>query len=366
MSKTLDAFLLLLRTALWSDCTKANLEGFALTPEEWDEVHLMATQQTVTALVFDAVGKLPPQAMPPQQLLIRWMAEFDAIERINIRMNEALASLVAELQSVGLHPVQLKGQGMADIYPSPLMRECGDIDLYFPRPGERKQAEAHMASLGKQLRHSADGSVYYVWQGFTVEHHPALFDMQSPRARRRLLQPDLAQFESHRIAGSNVEVDVPVPQTCLILLSAHILKHALGLGIGIRQFCDFARACHVWRDRYDHEQLAQICNEIGLTPWSGLLHKFIHRELHLTEADLPLPLQRAGIDANLRPLWHILLHGGNFGHHAKGATSKSKGVIRHKVYTFMAFLRNAPFAFHYAPRESVSIVCGLLRGQRLD
>lgn len=366
MPKTLDAFMLLLQASLWSDCAKADLLGLSLTPEEWEEVHLLALQHTVTALVFDAVGQLPPQAMPPQELLIRWMAELDAIERINLRMNEALASLIAELQGIGLHPVQLKGQGMADNYPHPLMRECGDIDLYFPRPGERQKAEERMASLGKKLRHSADGSVYYRWQEFIVEHHPALFDMQSPKARRRLQRPDLMQFEPHCIAGSNVWVDVPVPSTCIVLLSAHILKHALGLGIGLRQFCDMARACHVWRDRYNHDFVTDVISEIGLTAWSDLLYKFLYRELHLAADDLPLPLSRINFDHQLLPLWHIILHGGNFGHHAKNAVPKSQNLLRHKFNTTMSFLRNAPFAFRYAPRESVGIVGKLMCGQRLN
>ena len=44
--------------------------------------------------------------------------------------NITLQKIVQELRSEGIDPYVLKGQGIAQYYPNPDLRQCGDIDLY--------------------------------------------------------------------------------------------------------------------------------------------------------------------------------------------------------------------------------------------
>jgi hypothetical protein len=98
---------------------------------EWKNLYLLSRQQTVTGIVFQGIQHLPEHFLPAEELLVRWMAETDAIERKNIQMNKALELLVQWFTESGVQPVLQKGQGIASLYENPLLRECGDIDFYF-------------------------------------------------------------------------------------------------------------------------------------------------------------------------------------------------------------------------------------------
>ena len=39
-------------------------------------------------------------------------------------------------REAGLHPILLKGQGIATHYINPLHRQCGDIDVYIGKEGQ--------------------------------------------------------------------------------------------------------------------------------------------------------------------------------------------------------------------------------------
>ena len=146
----------------------------------------------------------------------------------------------------GLHPVLQKGQGLAALYANPLLRECGDIDLFFPGSGEFEAAFRCVEKLDIRMVRKADGSLLYSWQGIPVEHHIRLIDLYHPPHNTK--KTDLI-WEFRRMAlstASDLEVTVPAPSLNLLLQYAHILKHALGRGIGLRQLCDLALSYDRW------------------------------------------------------------------------------------------------------------------------
>lgn len=128
--KLRNVLLLLVRLGLWGDREEHNTR-LNLTEEDWNDVFRLAMQHTVTGLAFQGVSHLPDSQIPPQSLLVRWMAETDAVERRNKRMNGVLGLLYNIFHEKGLNPILQKGQGVANYYESPLLRVCGDIDLYF-------------------------------------------------------------------------------------------------------------------------------------------------------------------------------------------------------------------------------------------
>ena len=122
---------MLLRAGLWE--RNPMDEGFPLLgDEEWEQVFKMSGRQTVSGIVFDGICRLPDEFQPSQAAFAKWVVAVDRIERSNERMNVILKELTGIFVSGGLRPVLQKGQGVAALYPTPLHRECGDIDFYFP------------------------------------------------------------------------------------------------------------------------------------------------------------------------------------------------------------------------------------------
>lgn len=349
------ALLALLRGGLWEQDVKPH-SCFPLSRDSWEEVFLLSKQQTVTGVAFRGLHHLPDGMLPPESLLLRWMAAADGIERKNKEMNLALDSLLTLFARHGLHPILQKGQGLASLYAYPLLRECGDIDLYFVDEKEFESASDSIQAQGIRLVRKADGSLLYSWQGIPVEHHIRLIDLYHPPHNTK--KTDLI-WEFRRMAlstASDLEVTVPAPSLNLLLQYAHILKHALGRGIGLRQLCDLALSCDRWHTDIMPDVLKGVCRQAGLTKWVSLLHAFLTERLGLASDRLPYPKTAA----NTQPLLEIIWRGGNFGHQAYRLT---RPTLLHKIQTAEAFRRNISFAFRYAPKEALAIFVNLLKGQ---
>lgn len=341
MNKTLQALFALLQAGLWGRFDEAAASAFPLSAGEWERVFTLARQQTVTGIAFRGLDFLPEEAAPPMGIMAKWMAHADRIEQSNRVMNETVAKLYVHFASAGVEAVLQKGQGVAAMYPEPLLRECGDIDLYFP--GHDGVSDPLAGIDGAVRERQPDDSWVYVVDGIIVEHHTDLLDIQSPRAKRYVKRLIEEKGFEKVVTGNGVEVLVPAPEVNLLLLSSHILKHAFGVGIGLRQFCDYAVAWRYYEGRVNELEMREIWKRAGLAKWQELLDAFF--------------VKKTGV------LLDIVLKGGNFGVYSKDRENVSRARWARKVQTFKALMGNLGFAFRYAPGEWFWTTLQLLGGQ---
>lgn len=357
---TTNAFLHLLQGGLWEQAPRT-LSPFFLTDEEWDALYLTACRQTVAGLLYQGIERLPEALLPPEGHLLRWAAKADSIERRNRRMDHALHSLIHLFSGRQLTPVVLKGQGIARCYGQPLLRECGDIDLYFPGRTQWDEARRCVEESGIPARLDGDGSLCYSWQGVSVEHHRRLSGLCSPG-----VQPLLSRLERQEgfpvvagAAGESSSYRIPSPTLNALLLSVHILKHAMGWGVGMRQLCDLARFYHLHHASVDGGAMQYICRRSGIMRWQGMLHAFLADYLALPAGELPF----ATPPADALPLLRRVMDDGNFGHSLRHGAGQSS--LQRKWHTASRFLGHAGFACRYAGGEafwtSVKLVIGNLR-----
>lgn len=350
---------ILLRAGLW-DKEPDNLALFPLSVSTWENVYRLARRQTVSGIVYEGVCLLPDELMPPESLLVRWVAEVDALENRNRRMNEALAELYALFRASGLEPVLQKGQGASLWYENPLRRCSGDIDFCFPTPEAFRRAMEVVRGRGGNVRRSPDGSIHYNWRGFMVEHHPRLIDIANPFAQDflRSLECRLGYRKVALTPGNGTEITVPHPLLNLVLISAHIMKHVMGWGIGLRQCCDMARACYCLCAEVDAAAVKALCHRVGIAKWSCLLHAFLVDCMGLSPVSLPY--QETAPSS--RPLLRVIMASGNFGLDARPSSAARRAWVS-KAATSRAFLRNFRLSCAYMPREYFWMCSRLLTGQ---
>ena len=324
------ALLALVRAGLWE--REPECEGcFPLPAASWLTVFRLARQQTVTGLAFCGLRHLPSHLLPPESLVMRWAAETDAVERRNRKMNQALAQLSAEFRQRGLNPVLQKGQGTARYYEQPLVRECGDIDLYFGSEREWQSAMDYLHQCGIRVKRQADEGIYYKWHGTSVEHHRQLLDLYNPSMRGFMKQ--IEEKHGYRQFALPTEpaasIAVPSPFLELLLLNLHILKHGIGRGIGLRQLCDLALFIHCHHGEFDTEALKTRLKAFRLEKEWKLFVCFLVEILGLPEEEAPL------YDPELIPLSRKLLGqilaDGNFGHHKDLPDFSGKPVLLRKI-----------------------------------
>lgn len=358
MKKVQKALLVLLRAGLWESRIE-DLSCFPMSAGEWKNLYLLSRQQTVTGIVFQGIQHLPEHFLPAEELLVRWMAETDAIERKNMQMNKVLDLLVQWFTESGVQPVLQKGQGIASLYENPLLRECGDIDFYFDSRQMFEKAFSLIRQCGLRGKVQADQSVTYAWKGVEVEHHTCLLDLHNPFLQRYAKELEQQYGYNHMSLEGGQDVRIPSPVLNLLLQSLHILKHALGWGIGLRQLCDMARSCYKLHDEVESEEMKKITLKLGMDRWQQLLHAFLVEHLGLPVAYLPY--QEVASDSS--PLFDIIWRGGNFGLYVPGHQRKSQSLLAGKWQTACAFQRNIRFAFRYAPKEGFWVFSSLLKGQ---
>ena len=342
LTRTDKALLTLLRSGLWNRPPDTQ-ELFPLSSEEWKEVFEKSRNHTVTAIVADSLEYLPENQLPSDEVLAGWAVESDRIERLGATMANVTAVL-SEIYKT-LRPVCFKGLECASLYSRPSSRQCGDIDLYFD---DIESSAALARQHGYVPERKADGSFTYAVQGIVVEHHPSYIDLCAPRKRKWLRTLD----ENPGFETGNGGMLRPVPSLNLLVLHSHVMKHAFGRGVGLRQMCDLARAYYSYDGMYEPEDLRRMYRKAGLATWTRMIHAFLADYLGLGKEFLPYTESHADASEFLE---RVLL-AGNFGRSIQGSDQG-------KVRTLKAFMANALFAARYAPDEYFWQIVQLAGGQ---
>lgn len=359
MTREFQALLALVRAGLWERYDEAMASFFPLSAECWERVFVMARQQTVTGIAFRGLDYLPEESMPPMGLMARWMAYVDRIEQGSRRVNETVAMLYNHFAISGEKAVLQKGAGVASMYPEPLLREYGDIDLFFPEHDGKSDPLAGIPGAVRTAK--PDDSWEYNIGGVIIEHHSHLVDIQAPRSKRFVRQLIAEKgFETIRIDGCDVLV--PAPEVNLLLLSSHILKHALGVGIGLRQLCDMAAASRCYADRVDKVEMEAIYRKVGLKKWSEVLDFFMSEHLGVSIGRNDRQNSKNYVEIS-NILLDIVLKGGNFGHFTDKIKLTSRNKMSRKLHTFASFWGRFSFALNCAIREWFWTMVQLIGGQ---
>jgi hypothetical protein len=305
----------------------------SLNKTEWGELLAQARRQTVSGLMYQAVNLLPESVAVPDEVLFELMGDADLIARRNRKIAQTERILKDAFAGIGLAPIVMKGSSCARLYPHPELRVPGDIDLYFP-PGDFQAAVRLATAKGWGPVPSPDGSYQYSIDGLEIDQHNRYFDLHT--------NPDLLP-------------QVPSRKAELLMLSAHILKHASGAGIGLRQLCDMAAACRAYAGEMG--EMADVYKTAGILEWNRLLASFLQKYLGTPSVE---PAYSPA------PLLSIVRKGADFGRHdaSRSQALKRPAPLR-KADTALRMLLRLPFALRYAPREAIPAFMDMIKGNML-
>lgn len=344
-----SALLTLLRIGLWGK--SENLTNFPLSESLWLDIYNASSQHTIEGIVFDAIQHLPKEFHPPKAILLKWIVKVDLVERHNIHVAKVTNELITFFNKNNLFPTLLKGQALASCYINPLRRLSGDIDLYFHSKNEYNQATELLRERNVQVVDTPGFSNNYIWRGVVIEHHQRMFDIHNPLCYSYLdkLQKKPVSQEIYKNLPNNLAL--PAPIVMQVQVNAHILKHLLSFGIGLRQLCDSARFAYKYHQYIDGQEMKTIYKNLGILKWVELLNDILVRHLGLPSNYLPFENEK-----NINADWMMedILVTGNFGFHdTKNITeNENKEIMRTNVkHTIWS---NAKRYFKYAPMEVIT------------
>lgn len=341
-----DAFFSLVRSGLWGTPADAALfEG--ITPAHWKEIHRMAYTQSLMAIVFDGLNTLPEEFRPSHQVYLKWAAYVLKVEQANDHLNHVVECLDRLYTDAGLHPVLLKGQGMAAYYRNPRHRQCGDIDVYLGKEGQ-PHANSLLLSSGAKV----DGEEIYKhasfeWYGVHIDNHRFINRLHNPFANRRFLR--LVSEWYPQGAERRIGMPTPPPTFNASYILVHAFEHFLGSGIGLRQLCDWCCLFHTRQADIDRDRLVRDLRSLGLLRAARTFGYICVTRLGLPPRYLPFDTacsKRLGEE-----LVDEIFATGNFGKHDGRISPRPDGYWKGKWYTFCRVMHRMGRLYGYAPVE---------------
>ncbi|MBR4312487.1 MAG: nucleotidyltransferase family protein [Bacteroidaceae bacterium] len=214
----------------------------APTPEQWRDMYRMAIQQTLVGVLFSALERLPKEQRPPKEVLLQWyMLKEHIMERSRL-LNQRAVETLAFFRDEGFDCCILKGQGISTLYPDPLLRTSGDIDIWLSGGRERIYdfARNRVGLKGLTYQHIH----YPLHEDAEVEVHVTPGHLFAPILNHRLQR----FFAAYAAAQWRHEVElpeevgsisVPTAEFNRVFILLHIYMHLFGEGIGLRQVLDY-------------------------------------------------------------------------------------------------------------------------------
>ena len=196
----------------------------------------------IYSILFDGIKKLPAEHVEMEkELLLRWMAESQMLEKANVRLNDAAIQVSEWFRKKGFRTCILKGQGNALMYPNPYSRTPGDIDIWVE--GEDKRLISLVRSILPHEKACYHHIEFPSYKGVEVEVHyrPSfLLCFCNNRKLQKYYERVKEEQFSHRVMlGEQGEIAIPTAEFNLIFQLTHIFSHLVNEGIGLRQLVDY-------------------------------------------------------------------------------------------------------------------------------
>lgn len=300
--------LTLLRSVLWQQQCDVMLDA-----SDWERIRQFASEQALHGIMPDSLLNIPQDSMPPKALKMQMIAMQLQVVQANEHMNAVLLDFTAELAKRDMPYVLMKGQGIASLYPHPLHRVSGDIDLYVPMEYYHTVNKGMLAYGGKRS-HETRMHVDYTANGVVWELHHGIYYFQKDVRNvifNRLMDEAMAEPPVFASVGDGKVRVLPATMNVLLLL-AHMLDHFYCEGVGLRQLCDYALFLDKEYANIDKHRLMKALTELSMSKTYRVMGALCVRHLGLPSDRLMISPTTADYklaDAIMRDC----LRGGNFG-----------------------------------------------------
>lgn len=233
------------------------------------------------------------------------------ILRANERMNAYCVKTQALFKKAGYDSCILKGQGNTLYYPSPYIRNAGDIDIWLD--GKRWDIFRFVRKYFPNAEFKCQHIEFPVWKQVPVEVHFFPMYLENFWSNRFLQQffknNKEKQFSNWKeLPGQVGKICIPTPYFNAVYQLTHINVHVLIEGIGLRQFIDYYYVLkNLPKDK--HEEVKRLVQKMHIDKLAAAV-MYIEKEI------LGLDDQYLYVEPDIKRGQRLILEiakGGNFG-----------------------------------------------------
>ena len=199
---------------------------------DWKHLFSMARFQAMLGVLNDGVHRLPDQQQPPVEILSEWDRLTGRIADIYARHEQHVAELETLFERKGINGCILKGTGLARLYPTPGRRQCGDIDVWVQGPRKAVlKAFSDEFNVHDILYQECKVDIF---DDTVVELHFHPTKMYNPFCNARF-----QRWCERHAPVSEAAICYPSPLFNAVFCMAHMYRHYLAGGLGLRQMMDY-------------------------------------------------------------------------------------------------------------------------------
>lgn len=320
-------FLHLLSAAIWDKPADAALFE-RLDTETWNEIANMARRQTVSALIADKSLSLPKASLPPMKLKLQFMVMIQQTEALNRKMIQVLKDLTKEYQEAGFPFCLLKGLGNGVNYPSPLLRNAGDLDVFLYRKGDYENSKKWITDKGFAIDQDSHIHYQYSQDGIWIESHNRITFFDHPKYDKLFKEWEAELIEKEDFTTVQIDgltvLQLPVEMNAFFIFQ-HLFRHFAHSGVGYRQFCDWLLFLSNHKDKIDPISFTALAESYALLYPMQVFALAAVKYLGASESIFPFEM----ITDDKHADWVTadILHSGNFGLHGPGKQRPKEKVL---------------------------------------
>lgn len=305
----------------------------------WQALYEEGQRQAVDSILLEGIERLSENQRPPKDLLLQWIGTGERLKQQNQRLNKACLDLQTLFSNNGFQSCILKGQGNALLYSKPLLRQCGDIDIWVG--GDRDLIIGFLRKKGKIGHIDIKHCDWDIFQDVPVEVHfiPTWFynPFTNKKLQRWIEVQKSFQFEN----ASELGFISPSIQFNLVYVLIHIYRHLFNEGIGLRQLMDYYYVL-LYSTAEERQVAMRVLCLFRMTRFVGAVMYIMQEVFKLgNEYLLCESLQKEGIF-----LLDEIMRAGNFGHYDE----RNKHHQNRWANGIEDVKRNLRFVCHY-PQE---------------
>lgn len=307
---------------------------------DWSAVADFAEKQALLGICL-------PEQCPEnlsQDRLFQWIGQVQLIEQQNKLLNERIEQLFGMLEKDGFSCCLLKGQGNAVMYPDPLRRCPGDIDVWVDT--DEETAYSYVKNKCPNAEESYKHIHFPVFDDVSVDVHVTPLKFYSNYYGKRLqgwIEQKRAEQFGHKTRLIETEQDICVPtgKFNAVYQLGHMMIHFFDEGLGLRQVVDYFYVLkELELSEHERLELVETIRSLGM-------YKFAQAIMWIESDVLGLPVDRCAVKPDERrgkQLLEDILEGGNFGHLSQRYNGRSgfyyRGLV--EAWRLVKFLPMAP------------------------
>lgn len=306
--------------------------GFAdgsepISVKDWRSTVSALHEHALLGVSAGAIMSLPEESSPDAELRM-FILQFSAsLTQMHYTLDKTVCEVFSMMYAAGLHPILLKGQGLATLYPTPHTRSCGDIDVFLLPEEFDKGCGIIFDYCGSETLSTTKENGERIFPRYPNNIHLTAYKTKDVKFEIHYLPADTAiadikneynewmtekMRQSDTVDINGLNIAVPCLQVNVVYVFEHILKHMRTEGVGLRQFLDWAVLLHHGAGNIDREQLKSDLVRFHLLDAWQVLGGILVWQLGLPKEEFPLWDERKAKHSQGRNLKYIL-YAGNLG-----------------------------------------------------